>query len=339
LIAKRFSYGCAGILCLAFALVCTTRSVRADGGYAYVTQWGTNGTGNGQFDSPGGVATDAAGNVYVADTGNSRIQKFTSDGAYLTRWGSPGPGPERFNTPPVGVAAGTSGNTYAVESGAPGVYAPRVLQFTNTGAFVRFWYVGYRCAGVATDESGNVYVDWTGNPASESTGISKFTSDGTSLGGWPPQQPAWAVAVAAGSGYVYVVDSWKSSIQKFTSNGAYLTQWGTNGTGNGQFGSPHGVAIDGSGNVYVADTGNNRIQKFTGTGTYLAQWGTNGTGNGQFDSPHGVAIDGSGNVYVADTNNHRIQKFAFDVTPANASSWGSVKARFRAGTGAATQGK
>jgi DNA-binding beta-propeller fold protein YncE len=47
----------------------------------------------------------------------------------------------------------------------------------------------------------------------------------------------------------------------------YITQWGTNGTGNGQFSWPYGVAVDGSGNVYVSDWGNGRIQKFTSTGT------------------------------------------------------------------------
>ena len=51
-------------------------------------------------------------------------------------------------------------------------------------------------------------------------------------------------------------------IQKFTSDGVYLTQWGTQGTGDGQFNNPAGVAVDASGNVYVADTDNNRIQVF-----------------------------------------------------------------------------
>jgi DNA-binding beta-propeller fold protein YncE len=61
---------------------------------------------------------------------------------------------------------------------------------------------------------------------------------------------------------VYVADSGNNRILMFTSSGAYLTQWGTRGTGNGQFNRPYGVAVDGSGNVYVADTNNNRIQVF-----------------------------------------------------------------------------
>src|SRR3989442_10471867 len=78
----------------------------------------------------------------------------------------------------------------------------------------------------------------------------------------------------------------------------YLTQWGSQGSGNGQFNYPFGVATDAAGNVYVADANNNRIQKFTAAGTYLTEWGSFGTGDGQFDSPQGVATDASGNVYV-----------------------------------------
>jgi len=103
-------------------------------------------------------------------------------------------------------------------------------------------------------------------------------------------------AQASGSGYVFV------------------TQWGSNGGGDGQFSYPYGVAMDAAGNVYVADTDNNRIQKFTSTGTYVTQWGSPGTGKGQFNDPVGVAVDAAGNVYIADAGNHRIQKFALDPT-------------------------
>ncbi len=95
-----------------------------------------------------------------------------------------------------------------------------------------------------------------------------------------------------------IVDN--NRIQKFDSNGGYLTQWGSYGSGNGQFNHPQGVAVDSSGNVYVADTGNNRIQKFNSNGGYLTQWGSYGSGNGQFTFPLGIAVDSSGNVYVAD---------------------------------------
>jgi len=64
------------------------------------------------------------------------------------------------------------------------------------------------------------------------------------------------------SGNVYEVDTTNDRIQKFNSEGTFLTKWGTSGTENGQFSSPFGIAVDSSGNVYVTDVGNNRIQKF-----------------------------------------------------------------------------
>ena len=65
------------------------------------------------------------------------------------------------------------------------------------------------------------------------------------------------------SGNVYVTDSTQASIQKFDSNGAFITKWGSYGTGNGKFSHPTGIAVDSSGNVYVADRFNARIQVFS----------------------------------------------------------------------------
>ena len=89
----------------------------------------------------------------------------------------------------------------------------------------------------------------------------------------------------------------------------FLRKWGKWGTGDGQFDSPVGLAIDGDGNVYVADWRRNRIQVFDHLGRFLRKWGTQGTGDGQFISPVGLAIDRDGNVHVADGGNDRIQVF------------------------------
>ena len=102
----------------------------------------------------------------------------------------------------------------------------------------------------------------------------------------------------------------------------FFKKWGTLGSGNGEFKSPEGIAVDSSGRAYVVDTGNNRIQLFrlanpcpTATTQivpgvcFVRAWGTFGTGNAQFNKPVDIAIDSSGLVYVADAGNNRIQLF------------------------------
>ncbi|NIN92136.1 hypothetical protein GTO36_03940, partial [bacterium] len=98
-------------------------------------------------------------------------------------------------------------------------------------------------------------------------------------------------------------------IQKFTSDGTFVTKWGSYGTGDGQFEEPYDVAVDSSGYVYVADCFNHRIQKFTSDGTFVTKFGSYGTEGGfAFKYPYGVGVDSSGNVYVCAGNNC-IQKF------------------------------
>ncbi len=111
------------------------------------------------------------------------------------------------------------------------------------------------------------------------------------------------------SSNVYVADRNNNRIQKFDSNGGYLTQWGTLGTGDGQFNHPSGVATDGSW-IYVTEENNNRVQKFSLSGGYVRQWGTFGTGDGQFNAPEGIAVDRRRNqVYVVEFGGNRIQQF------------------------------
>ena len=109
----------------------------------------------------------------------------------------------------------------------------------------------------------------------------------------------------------------------------YVLQWGSIGSGNGQFDAPIGIATDASGDVFVLDRNNQRVQKFTGSGTYITQWGSLGTGNGQFRYPAGLAIAPSGNIYVCELFNARVQVFGPSSTPARTSTWGQVKRLYR----------
>ncbi|OIQ95453.1 serine/threonine-protein kinase PknD [mine drainage metagenome] len=263
-----------------------------------------NGSGStGTFDRPSGLASDAAGNVYVADTFNCVIRKITSAAV-------------------VSTFAGTAGSCGAVD---------------GTGAAASFsspW-------GVATDSAGNVYVADTQNrtirkitPAAVVTtlagtvGVSGSTNGtGTAASFNLPQGVATDSA-----GNVYVADTWNSTIRKITPAGVVTTlagSAGTNGSTNGTgtaatFCRPTGVATDSAANVYVADGCNDVVRMITPAGVVTTLAGTagvtgsaDGTGAAaQFNfivNGHlGIAVSSAGNIYVADNGNSTIRK----ITPA-----------------------
>jgi sugar lactone lactonase YvrE len=91
----------------------------------------------------------------------------------------------------------------------------------------------------------------------------------------------------------------------------YAFSFGSKGSGNGQFSTPKGSAIDKEGNVWVVDSGNNRVERFAGSnGAYLSKCGSTGSGKGQLSGPSGVAIDSAGNLWVTDKGNNRVEKFS-----------------------------
>ena len=94
-----------------------------------------------------------------------------------------------------------------------------------------------------------------------------------------------------------------NQIQRFTTNGTFITSWGSTGLGEGQFINPAGIAIDSSGNVYVGDFGeNNRIQKFDSNGNYITKWSVG--------SPAGIAIDQNGKAYVINQNTGGVEIYS-----------------------------
>jgi sugar lactone lactonase YvrE len=274
----------------------------------FLAQWGSLGSGDGQFSKPHGVAVDRAGNVYVADTYNHRIQKFDADGNYLTQWGFYGWGNGQFYYP-KGIAVDAADNVYVADTSNH-----RIQKFDADGNYLTQWgFYGwgrgqfYFPKGIAVDGTDKVYV------ADTSHRVQKFDANGTFLAQWGSYgtgegQFYYPNDVGVDSADDVYVSDMGDRIQKFDANGTFLTQWGLSGQGEGEFSSPYAVAVDDAYTVYVADM-NNRIQEFDADGTFITQWGSYGQGEGEFYSPCGVAADGMGNVYVADTSNHRIQKF------------------------------
>ena len=110
---------------------------------------------------------------------------------------------------------------------------------------------------------------------------------------------------------IYVADTGNSKIQKFTSDGKFLSSFGAYGIEDGEFQSPVGIAFY-ENNVYVVDDKRSNIQKFDNDGNFVLKWGGFGVEDGQFNKPKGITIDSNGTVYVVDSKNYRIQIFTSD---------------------------
>ena len=190
-----------------------------------------------QFDRPRGVAVDSSGNVYVADTRNSRIRKIIPEGVVSTfagsTWGyKDATGTSAQFSIPTGVAVDSDGNLYVADTDNH-----RIRKITSGGVVTTL-------AGSGTEG----YHDATGTKA----------------------QFAAPVGVAVdSSGNVYVADAGNNRIRKITPAGEVTTLAGSDTAGHhddatgtaARFDVPTGVAVDSSGILYVADFWNNRIRK------------------------------------------------------------------------------
>jgi uncharacterized protein (TIGR03663 family) len=123
----------------------------------------------------------------------------------------------------------------------------------------------------------------------------------------------WGIAIGP-DGSIYVADTWNHRIQKFNSQGEFITSWGYFGQAETPFAiwGPRDVVVDAAGRVLITDTGNKRVVIFDSDGNYINQFGSFGFTPGQFDEPVGMALDDQGHLYVADTWNQRIQVFEPD---------------------------
>jgi tripartite motif-containing protein 71 len=277
------------------------------------------GNGHGQLNAPRDAATDASGQIFVADYLNSRVAVFGPTGTPIVEWGVNGTGPTQLKRP-YGIDLDDAGDVYVADSNN------YIHKFTAAGQFLRAYgspgsgpgrFLMLRRVAVQAGSSPRVYgADlWTYK-------VEAFAQDGTNLpsatlGGMPPQDgyfnEPYGVTVDATN--IFVMDMVNQRVQRFaTSTRAFQLAWGERGWGEGNpgFNWARDVAIGvngGSRSVWVADTKNNRVSEFWPDGSPTGRrFGTTGSAIGQLNWPFAVASYGS-HVIVADTLNNRVQRW------------------------------
>jgi gliding motility-associated-like protein len=242
-----------------------------------------------QFDRLSGIFVDGAGNIYISDAFNNRIQKWRAggdSGITVAGTGGVGSGPDQLLSP-SSVFLDAKGNMYVADNGNS-----RIQKFAPGST------TGVTAAG------GN----GIGAGANQFNGITKVFVDQ--------------------KGYIYAADFGNNRVQRFdpgstsTSNGITVAGGNGAGTAANQVAFPHGLYVDAAGNVYVGDEVNNRVQEW-GPGAAFGVTVAGGNGQGslqnQLYKPKGITVDGQGYVYIADAFNNRVQKWGR--RPAINSSW------------------
>jgi uncharacterized protein (TIGR03437 family) len=293
------------LFCFLFPLLC-----HAQGGIITTIAGSTKGTFGFSGDggpainallsfSPGGVAVDNTGRVYIADQQNNRIRRVDTAGVITTV---------------AGDGSGTFSGDGGQATSAGFSHPPRVVA-DSAGNF----YFGINGGRIQKVDTKGIITTYVG------TGGFVFSGDGGLATSASISQVAAGVAVD-GQGNFYFVDQAFYRIRKVNAAGIISTIAGNGTQGYSGDGGPAlnaqidvvvGVGADNAGNVYIADANNHRVRKvdLSGNITTVAGTGTAGYSgdggqavNAQISAPCAVAVDGAGNLYICDTGNSTVRK-------------------------------
>ena len=290
--------------------------------------------------APGTTAVGSDGSVYIADSGNNRIRKVSTNGVITTIAGTgipgfAGDGGAAFSAQldnPSGVAVDSSGNVYVADT-----YNNVIRKISSLGVITTIAGLGYSDysgdggpatnatfyfpGGVALDSAGNIYVADTYNNAIReifTNGIINTVAGNNTASYYGDGGPATAAALDTpyglaldAIGNIYIADTYNSVIREVNTSGVITTISATSGPVYG----PYGVAVDGGGNIYIADTYNSTIDAVSSTGIFSiiagAGFGYAGDGgpaiNAELSDPEGLSVGSNGVIYVADTYNNAIR--------------------------------
>ncbi len=243
----------------------TRDSLSVVGGGTGTVRFGARGSEPGMLKSPRGMAVDDAGNIWVTDTDNDRLQKYSSEGTLLHVIGGSGSGEGQFDGP-SGIALSPKGNLCVADTGNK-----RVQVFSAKGMFLGAFGKSGPLRGqfkapvdLTVDRAGNIYVVDRGNHR-----IAKYDSNGALLWESGKEGPGDGEfdrpenIIVSSDNELYVLDAGNARVQVFDVNGKFLRKFGSPGRGPGEFKEPLGLALEAGVRLYVGDAGNNRVQTFT----------------------------------------------------------------------------
>ena len=281
-----------------------------------INDGGVPGTGDGQFMTPRNVAVGPDGRIYVADSGNSRIQVFDPQGNFLTAWGGLGTEAGQFNEP--WSLAVDDQYVYVADT-----WNYRIQKFTTAGELVDVYgrngspsendpalgqFYGPRDILLLDDN--RLLITDTGNHRLQIMDRDGNFLDSVGQFGSQPGQFNEPVGLARGpEGSVYLADTWNGRIQQFTSDFIPAYEWNVNAWYSQSIDNKPYIATDSVGRIYVTDPEGYRVLIFNAFGDYLGRFGSFGNGPNQFALPVGIAIDAQDNIYIADAHNNRIVKY------------------------------
>ena len=239
-----------------------------------ILQWGGEDTEPGHFQEPAALIVHTNGNIIVLDSEQRTVQIFDPTGVFQSNWYVSDSYPSSFY--PGALTEGANGTVFVLDK-----YQRQghVREYGLDGTMIREW--GSDADGfsyfdqptdITADRQGTVFVcDEFDNR------VIAFSETGQFLRSWETRIPSGgfgslrSVAVAP-DGSVFSLEIWRGRVQKFTSDGAFVLQWGSPGQRVGQMFSPEDFGIDDDGNVFVADPYNQRVTKFDGEGHVLGWW-------------------------------------------------------------------
>ena len=268
--------------------------------------FGEEGSGDGMFKNPLGVAVTDKDEILVADCLNHRVQVFDSNGTFLRSFGHKGENAGEFNRP-FGIATDKDRKIFVADQDNH-----RVQVFSWEGRHLgSFGGQGsldsqlFNPWGLSLDSTGNVIVADLGNKL-----IKIFTPDRKFVMKIGEQGSLNGPVHCVQCGEYFVVSDYKGHcIKVFNREGHFEYKFGKEGEGDGEFSRPSYLLVNESQYLFVCDYYNHKVQVFELNGKFIGKFGKTGSKLGEFNYPMSVAMFSNGQIVVSDEFNHRIQIF------------------------------